>query len=517
MLIGFEQNKDSVELSFIDKNNQIIVEDIILPDGYYNYVGAEAYENNLIPNIQSFHGRHIRKEPARYFRNLMVNEFISKDLPKIDANIFHEAKQLRIPDPFSVDIEVLPTDEFGYSNQQKVENPITSISITDKKLNSIQFIVRNPNHPEISDVDKTVIDARMRKLLGEELYKKYDFEFEVRVFDTEHEMLTTFLDCIRKYFNSIFGWNFVSYDWTYISNRCDKLGINVKRASPKAKTKKKSVSISKSNNVNVQIKIPTHTIIKDYMIFFKESLIYNNLGSYALDNIANDFLGIGKVSFKGNLRTLYNDDFLGFLSYGFIDTILVMLIHHKVGLYNVDFFESYLNNIPYLSISQNNISNALLYNQLTSENRFLLTEEFNDVEKQPYPGGYVKQPIRKKCEATIGIDYSALYPYTMITYGISPERYVCHIEIDPKTKRPINDVEMKKWLYHKERNCILLATGSVYTRNNESGVEEHGMYSKIELRKQEERAIFKTIKNKEIYMGIFKTLDQKIKDKENEN
>lgn len=513
MLIDIIQNKDSVELSYIDENNKIAVEDITLKDGYYNYVRAEAFEVDVIPNKISYEGSHFKKEPARYFKNLMINEFLNKDLELNNNEFYLKSTELRIPDPYSVDIEVLPTDEYGYSDAKLVQNPITSLSITDKDLNSLQFIVKNPNHPDITDADKQVVISRMQALLGPELVSQYDFNIEIRVFETEHEMLCTFLDCMRKYFNSIFGWNFITYDWTYIFNRCEKIGIDVKRASPRNKTKNKSVVISKSNDVRIQVKFPTHTIIKDYMVFFKESLIYSNLGSYSLDNIANDFLGIGKVGFVGNLRTLYNDDFHGYLSYGFIDTILVMLIHHKVGLYNVDFFESYINNIPYLTISQNNISNALLYNQLSKENKFLLTEEFHNVEKQHYPGGYVKVPIIKKVGAVIGIDYSALYPFSMITYGISPERYVDTVKVDKVTHRPVDLVEVKKWEHYKAQNCILTPTGRIYTRNNTDGIEEFSMYSKIELQKQEERGIFKSIKS-QIYLDIIKKIDQKIKEKQ---
>lgn len=513
MIIDLIQQRNSVEISYIDENNNIKIDDILLKNGYYKYVCAEEFETeDIVENLRSFkENKKIKRVPARRFKNHNINEFINFDLKRNHQDLYKELTALRIPLPFSVDIEVLPTDEHGYSHQTEALNPITSISITDINMGSLQFIVENPEHPTISDADLEVVNNKIKTLFGDSYQ---NFPIQVRVFKTEYEMLQTFLECIRKYFTSVIGWNFIGYDWTYIYHRCVNIGLDVRLASPKNQTKNKNIKANKKNKNsdggNISIKMPTHRIIADYMQLFKEALIYNNLGSYSLDNIANDILGIGKISYAGNLRTLYKDDFLGFLAYGFVDTILVMLIHKKTKLYDVDFFESHLNKIPYLMISQNGISNALVYNQLRSENIFLPEQEFNEYPKQKYPGGYVKLPILKVVLAIIGVDYSALYPNEILTYGISPERYVDTIKINEVTKRPLNVTEEQKWFMYKQQNCILSPTGRIYSKNNAQGIEEYGLYPKIEERKQVERGIFKNIKKK-IYLDILTKIDDKLK------
>ncbi len=509
MLVDFIQKQNLIEISYIDDNHNIAIKDILLKDGYYNYVKAEDFEES-IPNLRSFYGHKIKKEPAKRFRNHNINEFINYDLKINYPEFFDEINKLRLPKPFSVDIEVLPTDENGYSHQTEALNPITSISITDDKLNSLQFIVKNENKPTIDESDNVIIRKYVQDILG----KDFDKNLNIRVFETEREMLMTFLETIRKYFTSIIGWNFIGYDWTYIDNRCKRIGLDVKLASPKNKTKIKKIKPNRKNkslDVSWSVNFPTHRIIADYMQMFKDSLIYNNLGSYSLDNISNTILHTGKVSYDGNLRTLYETNFLKFLAYGFVDTILVMMLHHKTKLYDVDFFESYMNKIPYLMISQNGISNALIYNQLREENRFLLTEEFNDYPKQHYPGGYVKLPIKKVINAVIGCDYSALYPNTMLTYGITPERYVDSIRINEQTKQPLNENELQKWLRYKNQNCILTPTGRIYAKNNDKNIEEYGLYLKIEKRKQDERAIFKKVKQN-IYLNVLDKIEEKLKE-----
>lgn len=519
MIIDAIQNRDSVELSYIDNNNNIAITDILLRDGYYKYAYAEEFEterDGVVNNLRSFrNGSKLKKIPARRFSNLNFNEFINHDIPQINPELYKEITTLRVPVPFSIDIEVLPTDEHGYSKQTEALNPITSISITDIQCGSIQFIVKNPDHPEISDSEMEIIDNKIRTLVGDEIYNKWNLKTAIRVFDTEKEMIETFLECMRKYFTSIFGWNFIGYDWLYIYNRCENLGIDVKFASPKNKTVNKSFNPNKKNKTNdtrINYKIPTHRIIQCYMNMFQTSLVFNNRGSYSLNDVASDILGIGKFAYTGNLRKLYKDDFLGFLAYGFIDTILVMLIHHKVKLYDVEFFESHMNKIPFLKISQNGISGAMIYNQLRSEGKFLSEEEFSDMPKQKYPGGYVKMPIRKIILSLLGLDYSALYPNGILTYELSPERYVDSIKVNPNTNMPLNDAEEQKWFKYRNMNCVLAPTGRIYSRNNADGVEEKGLYGKIEAKKQEERGIFKSIKNKDLFLGIMMEIDEKLKE-----
>lgn len=83
--------------------------------------------------------------------------------------------------------------------------------------------------------------------------------------------------------------------------------------------------------------IPRHRIVNDYMALVKSSQIYRNLESYSLNYIAELLLGLKKVSYTGNLRSLYKDNFPRFVGYSLVDTILVMLIHKVTNLYNGDF------------------------------------------------------------------------------------------------------------------------------------------------------------------------------------
>ena len=499
MIIGYTQKRDGLDISYVDANNQISIEEILLDDGFFQLVECEESDPNKIPNLKSFNGSFIRKDSAKYFSHHNINEFFNQEIPSKFTAQNEKFSQMRIPNPFSVDIETDISDKHGYSSQTEALNSIRSISFTDSSLQSILFIVKNPEHPEITDVDKLQIANILQDSL-KEYCNKYSFDFSIRIFDTEVEMLNVFLECMNKHFHLIIGWNFLDFDWQYIFNRCEKLGIDVKKASPTRKLTKKTIDVNDKTKITLQI--PAHRILADYMILFKESLIYNNLGSYSLDTTAEMILGLNKVTYDGNLRTLYEKAYLRFISYAFIDTILVMLIHKATNLLTVDFFQSYYTKVPYLNLSQNSISEALVYLELRKDNLFLLESEKTNNQKRKYQGGYVKAPTKKNVNSCWGLDFKALYPNSMITMGLSPEAKIDEILVD-MSGIPINSNEITKWLKYKNMGFALTPLGRVYDVNKDY------LYTRIEKGLLNSRGVFQGY-DEDIYLNIITKLETEI-------
>lgn len=506
MIIDYTQNKESIDISFVNDSNQIEIITSPLKFGYYKYVKAESFDKDIIPNLRSFKNNDfIKRESTKYFSNHNINEFFNNELKIEQPLIYEKTSKLLMPNPFSIDIETDITDEFGYSTPEKAENKILSISITDNNLNSILFELRNPNRPETTENDLESIRNMVISSLGTHK-DKYSYDFKIRTFDSEIEMLNVFLECINKYFHSQIGWNFVTFDWVYIYNRCKNLGIDIKKASPIHKVTKKKFTLKDESEISVDF--PSHRIIIDYMQLFKDSLIYNSLDSYALTNIANLILGLNKIMYDGNLRSLYRENPNKFVAYALIDTILVMLVHKTTNLYNVDFFESYFNGVPFMKISQNSISEALIYNELRNENIFFLESEFNETIKRPYQGGYVKSPTKKIINLGLGVDFSGLYPNSMITNGISPERKIDFIEMDRELGRPINEVEKKKWEEYKKMGFVLTPRGQIYDNRTD------GVFIRVEKKLLAQRKIFKS-HAENIYLDIIPKLEKLIQEKSN--
>lgn len=502
MIIDYAQKRDGIELSYVNDSGQIEIENVKLNEGYYAYVECLDSDENKIPNLKSFKGSSIKKEASKYFFHHNINEFLTYDLKNNYPSVYEKVSKLNIPLLYSVDIETDITDEFGYSNQERAENPIRSISITDTNLNSIMFIVKNPEHPEISITDKGYIQNVISDALGEHK-SKYEYNFEVKVFETEAEMLDLFLIDINKYFHVIVGWNFLGYDMIYIGNRCEKLGIDLAKASPSFKTITHKIETRKhaKEDEKVDVKLPVHRIIADYMVMFKKSLTYNNLESYSLNSISEKILGLQKVLYDGNLRKLYEEDYLRFIGYAFIDTILVMLIHKMVNLYNVDFFQSYYTNVPYLKISQNAISEALVYAELREENIFLLATEKTSPVKREYQGGFVKDPVKKISLGVFGIDFSSLYPNAINTIGISPERKVQAINVNSEGW-PAFEKDEEIWQKWKAQGYTLSPMGRIYDSRTD------GLYPRIEKKLLAQRKEFRVYED-DIYLNILETLNNR--------
>jgi DNA polymerase elongation subunit (family B) len=498
MLIDYTQEKDGPVVSYVDKNNQITVEQIILEEGYYNYVECYPTDPNRLENIVSFTGLPIRKESGKRFSFHNINEFFSTDVPKNYPEHYKKFSELREPNPFSIDLEILPTEKYGYSNVNDVENPITSISITDQNLNSILFCVKN-SRKKLNDFDNIAIKAYIDEALGVHA-TKYAYDFSIREFDTEIEMLNAFLECVNKYFHLIMGWNFLLFDWQYIFNRSVKLGIDPKKASPTKRSIKKKIKINDATEVELQL--PSHRIIADYMFLFKESLIYNNLGNYSLDAIAELILGLNKVSYSGNLLTLYNTNYNKFLAYAFIDTILVMLIHKATNLLTVEFFQSYYNNVPFQKLSQNSISEALVFNDLKLRGQFLLETEKTHNTYRKYVGGYVKNPTKKIIGSCMGEDFKALYPNSIITIGISPEMKIDSIKTN-ELGLPATIEDTLVWNKYKAMGYTLAPMGRIY-----NGTED-GLYVRIEKRLLNERSIYQS-HMMDIFLNIIPLIEKEL-------
>jgi DNA polymerase elongation subunit (family B) len=505
MIIEIKQKRDNVDISYVNNENQISIEQVFLDDGYYKYVECNEDDPNKL-NLRSFFtDAPIKKEPAKYFTHHNMNEFICDDLPNNYPNQHKLFEPLRMVNPFSCDIETDVTEEFGYSNQTDVENSVRSIQITDINLNTIVYTVKNPKCSTFNDLDINYIEGIIRDSLKHH-WEKYDYKFKIKVFDTEIEMLDTFFSSVNKYFHLLLGWNFLDFDWRYLVNRATKLGIDVRKASPTRSLTKKSIEIN--DKTTIDFEVPSHRVIIDYMFLFKESLVYNNLGGYSLNDIADLILNLQKVGYDGNLRTLFEQDYRRFIAYAILDPILVMLIHKETNLMTIDFFQSYYTKVPYVKLSQNSISEALVYNTLRKNNIFLLESEIVHTEKRKYEGAYVKKPTKKVVDAVFGIDYGALYPNAMITLGLSPEAKVDKIKTDKNTFLPIDKENQDKWDFYIKKGYCVSPTGTVYD------VSKDYLFTTIEKGLLAERKVFKGYMT-DIDLNILTKIEQEIELREN--
>lgn len=512
MLIDFIQNTNSVEFSYVNEKGYIEVEELFMepnsPNGFYQIVETSEDDPDKLEGLKSFKGNPLKKEIAKSFRKLNQNEFINETLKELNPELFKKINLLKEPKPYSVDIEVKITDEYGYSDEDHADNEIISISFTNENLNTILFIVKNPKEPlaNLPIKSKNYIESLLEKQLG----KYYNMAgqthdqpcaFSIQEFDTEADMLVAFVAAVNKYFHMIIGWNIFGYDLKYIFRRCDKKGIDYKKMSPvnALSPEKNSINLA----LEVPIKYPRHRLAADYMRIFKASELYKTLDSFSLDNVSNVVLGLGKVSYDGNLRKLYEEDYLKFVAYALVDTILVMLLHLQTNLLSTYFFQSFYNALPYMKLNQNPISEALIYRELRRKNLFIVESEYPKKVYNNYQGGYVKLPTVHEVLAAMGVDFNSLYPNSMISGYLSfDNKFDDTIKMDEFGK-PVNEYNEQKFEKYKSMGYCITPMGRIYK------ADENNIYTSIEKNLLAERKIYKKAKE-DIFMNIIPSIEAEI-------
>jgi DNA polymerase elongation subunit (family B) len=501
MLIDYVQNRHSIELSYV-LDDSIVVEEVNPKDGFFKFVECDQYDDGVEPELRSFRGAYIRKEKTSRFNNHEVNYFLDIGLQTEFPELHDKIYTTDIPKIYSVDIETDIDSVKGYAPPSNPFNPIRSISITDNSLNTILFIVKNHLHPEFSATDNAIIIETVKQQLSD-VADLSNVQFRIKQFDTETEMISSFLSCMNRYFHLIVGWNFIEFDWQYIYNRCIKLNINVNKCSPTNKMIKKSYLIGSEM---LKLNMPNHRPIVDYMLLFKDSLVYSDFESYSLNYVSEQLLGATKVSYQGNLKVLYDTDYLKFIGYAFVDTLLVMLLHQKSNLMGVEFFQSYYTRYPFQKLSQTSITEAIVYFDLKEHNKFLIESEHNKKEMRDIRGAFVKDVTKKHNNCLIGLDFNSQYPWSIILMGISPESLVDSVLVD-ENGYPSNYNQMAKWLQYKnnsERSYTLTPMGRIYDTT------ELALYPRIEKKMLNERAVFRGYMNK-IYNELQPMIDSEIR------
>jgi DNA polymerase elongation subunit (family B) len=147
-------------------------------------------------------------------------------------------------------------------------------------------------------------------------------------FATEFEMLMSFFDQAFRKMALVTGWNVIEYDWSYLINRAELIGIDPTIASPTGK-------------LHGKFRLPMHKIVVDYLEIYKKwDRKVDVKESNTLDWVSEEVLGINKIHYNGSLSDLYTNDFESFVFYNAVDSLLVKYIDIELNVL-----------MPYLQLS----------------------------------------------------------------------------------------------------------------------------------------------------------------------
>jgi len=304
------------------------------------------------------------------------------------------------------DIEV--ASDQGFPKPDEAFHPIISIALKSSK-SSVYEVCGLREY----DYSKTQLD------MGTDLIR-------YRKFDSEAALLASF----HKYWcenrpDILTGWNIRYFDIPYLINRIKRVGTEAaaNKLSPWGIVNAFDTSRGMKGS-QVQHGYEILGIQQaDYLELFKKfGYSYGPQESYKLDQIAYTVLNEKKLSYEehGSLFTLYEKDHQKFIDYNIKDVQLVQRIDDKMGLIELCQTMAYKAGVNISdTFGTTAIWDAIIYRELNKKRIALIPNETKT--KDPYPGGYVKEPQVGMHDWVVSFDLNSLYPNLIVQYNMSPE------------------------------------------------------------------------------------------------
>lgn len=308
-----------------------------------------------------------------------------------------------------IDIEV--SSEGGFPNVSEGDKTITAIAMFDQVCNKYYSLVLDPDC-KISNADTP--------------------ELETRSFKCEDTLLDAFLTKWEQIKPTIVsGWNSNNFDIPYLYNRIKTvLGKQASyRLSP--------IGIAYQNKFNNRMVVAGVSLL-DYMELYKK-FIGVMKSSWSLGNVAKDEeLKTQKLTYKGSLTQLYNEDLHRYVEYNLVDVKVVAELDKKYDFIHLACSVCHKGHVPYewFQMSSRFIDGAILMylrrNGQVAPNKPIggreEYEEMQDNGEDGFTGAFVKEPISGLYDWICSADITSLYPSVIMTINISPETKVAKIE-----------------------------------------------------------------------------------------
>lgn len=429
MILDIEQRDKDVIVSYYDKEGKVAYKQYPIQQFQNWYVCGEN-EKGISTEFKNWDGRPVKLGYARQFNKFSLNYFID-GLPEKDKE---EILAYNMPKTYFVDIETEIVD--GFPKAEEAKSRILSFSIITPERKAIVLGLEDMAPDKIKKINDDT----------NEYFKDFDqdWEFKYHKFNTEYDMVYTFLMKFLPKFPMMTGWNFINYDWQYIVNRCKRLQIDV-------------AEIGMTKKVDRNDSRPLHIGILDYMqLYDKYDRSVKVKESNSLDYVSGQVLNVKKIKYTGSLQDLYRDNFVKYIYYNVVDSVLVYYIDQKLKSMEVLLTLANITQMPlYKAASPVAVTESIMARKLAEQGMRIGTEKKEDGEKDgQYVGAYVKEPILGFYEGVSAFDFASLYPSIMRQFNISPDSYVEQVYKSEIPKR------------REDKNVIVCDNGVVYSKED---------------------------------------------------
>ncbi len=458
MIIEIIQKDTGIEVSYIGEDGNLKFKDYNVARAKHGYPVWHVDDNATgHPGIKDISGRNVDLILAPRFNRFDLMQYLSHLSKKTLDELYYFAT----PKMSAFDIETLIGD--GFPEPARAEMPIVSIAHTmdDDNLTTIVFTTDVVTESDCAEI-KTIVNDYLKPMC-----LPRPPEVRIVYMQSERVLLSTWLNKVVRHQIVMTGWYISGFDMPYIVNRCKKLNVDMALGSLKN-------SVDRDGH-------PTHMIIEDMQALMKK--YERSMGvveSYSLDFVSRRVLGLGKLYYESDLKTLYETNKPRFLAYNAIDTILPILMHRDKLTINAKYMLAASAGLPFKEVdSPRNQSEAVCMRYIldTHKGKVVVAEGGDWPKVGPYEGGFVKSPVKNYGKNIACFDVSSQYPSAMRSFNLSPDAFI---------KKLTDAGEVAK--YKADPGYIVTVTNNLYNNKTDSmyrSVQE-GLYAKKQQFKKEQ-------------------------------
>ena len=328
----------------------------------------------------------------------LEDHYLNCDAPKLNVAFF--------------DIEVDFDPERGYASPEDAFMPITAIAVYLQWLDTMICLAIPPKTLSMAEAKRQVEDMP-----------------DTMLFETESEMLDTFLDIIQDV-DVLSGWNSEGFDIPYTVNRVTKVlsKEDTRRFClwdqfPKKREYEKFGKTAVTYDLIGRVHLDSLELYRKYT--------YEERHTYRLDAIGEMEIGENKTVYEGTLDQLYNNDFRRFIEYNRQDTALLDKLDKKLKF--LDLANTLAHECTVLlatTMGAVAVTEQAIINEAHKRGMIVPNRIQREPGSEPAAGAYVAYPKKGIHEWIGSLDINSLYPSAIRALNMGPETIVGQLRQD---------------------------------------------------------------------------------------
>ena len=343
---------------------------------------------------------------------LLEENYLGQDAPNLQKAFF--------------DIEVDFDPQRGYASPEDPFMPITAITVNLQWMDSLITLALPPKTLSMEDAK----------------YAVKDFP-NTHLFETEAEMLNTFLDLIQDA-DIVSGWNSEGYDIPYTVNRVtrvlskeDTRRFCLWNQYPKKREYEKFGRTQETYDFIGRQHLDSLELYRKYT--------YEERHTYRLDAIGEMEIGENKTVYEGTLDQLYNNDFRTFIEYNRQDVALLDKLDKKLRFIDLANELAHANTVLLpTTMGAVAVTEQAIINEAHRRGFVVPNRVHREPGSEPAAGAYVAYPKKGLHDWIGSMDLNSLYPSVIRALNMDPATVIGQLRQTYTQEQIDNEMTLRK-------------------------------------------------------------------------